>query len=1130
MSAKYVFGWICLFLFLLSQASVSCAQGIDGTMRGDVKDKSGAVVPGASVSVSREGAGEARSTQTSAVGVFHIPNLLPGTYTVTVEMQGFQKHIRRGVQLQANQIAEVGVVLELGTPETVVEVVGGAELVQTTSAQLGGSFESRLVQDLPSAVLDVNNLAILAPGVSTQSGGVTGYGGAIGGNRPRNNNFVIDGVDNNDVSVTGPLQVPIPEAVSEFTLLTNQFTAEYGHSTAGQFLTTTQSGTNNVRGQFFGFLQNRRLNAFDPLDKRAFLQGDITGKPRYDKTRVGATAGGPIIKDKLFIFGAYQFYNIGRAATPGSTIFVPTSSGFATLDQLASSSGSGVKSSIVNLIKTYVPPATNQTQTVDIQREDTGLLVPVGVGPVTPSAPDYENQHDYMINPDFVTKRHRVSGRFQYTRIRSPYIAAFPSEAFTAFFANDQRNLAISDAFTISPTMVNDFRLGYRRDIVSYPIPNPPAVPSGLDVFPNFIVQDLNLELGPNGNLPQGGGQNNYQIVDNLTMIRGRHTFKFGGELRFWVAPSDFLPRARAEYNYNTLSTFVKDYSPGFLGLRGVGSGFFAGNQKAVYSYIQDDWKVTPNLTLNLGLRYEWTSQPRDAATQTLNAISTLPGTPLIFDKPQSDKNNWGPRIGFAWDVFGDRKTSLRGGFAWAYDQVFQNLPLLQLPPQLQQELDLDTACSLSPAPAYCATLDQRGLEDRGGLGFIAGGGIRPIPIPPITQADARAATQGLILKNTAPESYTYSLALQRELRPDLAVEFRYVGTRGVHLPVQVRLNARKDIGVIGQFIPTYLNASEVPGVVPATAPTLAGLQAQSTRTYSAFGFLSNLTAFPPIGNSIYHGGSVELTKRMSSGLMLKANYTWSKAIDDSTNELFTSIVNPRRPQSHTNLRPERGLSAIHHEHHLATSWVWDLPRFRHSAVLDKFLGGWVSTGTFLAETGQFVTPLSFADANLNGDTAGDRAIVNPSGSGLTVTGVNRVCANASGATSIAGTCPSGSSVVGYVAINPNARFVQAQLGTRANSGRNILETAGINNWNMGIFKNTYISETKFIQFRIDMVNVFNHRQPSLGLGTVEEYTDAAINTPDLVGVRTTNPNFGNSAALLSGGNRTITLGLKIFF
>ena len=345
-------------------------------------------------------------------------------------------------------------------------------------------------------MLDVNNLAILAPGATTQSGGVTGWGGAIGGNRPRNNNFVIDGVDNNDVSLTGPLQTPIPEAVSEFTLLTNQFTAEYGHSTAGQFLTTTQSGTNDLHGQFFGFLQNRKMNAFDPLDKKAFLQGDLSGKPRFDETRVGATAGGPIIKDKLFIFGAYQFYNVGRAATPGSAIFVPTSAGLATLEQLASSAGSGVKSSIVGLIKQYVPPATSQSKTVNIQREDTGALVPVGVGSVTPSAPDFENQHDFMINPDFVTGPHRVSGRFQYTRIRQPWVAPFPSPAFTASYANDQRNLAISDTFTISPTMVNDFRVGYRRDL-KLSDPQSAADSSWAGCLPQFCGAGSESGIGP---------------------------------------------------------------------------------------------------------------------------------------------------------------------------------------------------------------------------------------------------------------------------------------------------------------------------------------------------------------------------------------------------------------------------------------------------------------------------------------------------------------------------------------------------------------------------------------------------------------------------------------------------------
>lgn len=1121
--------WVlCCSLLLLLTFGYGFAQGIDGTLRGEVKDASGALVPNASVTVTNEGTGQTRSTVTTDFGVFNVPGLLPGLYTVTVELQGFKKHVHRGVDVKANQVSEVGVQLETGGVELTVEVQARSELVQITTSQLGGTFEARAVQDLPNPIVDPNNLAILAPGVATQSGGVTGYGGSIGGNRPRNNNFVTDGVDNNDISITGPLQTAIPEAVAEFTLLTNQFSAEYGHSTAGQFVITTQSGTNQLHGQAFAFLNNRKLNAFDPLDKKAFLQGDLTGKPRYDEVRTGATAGGPIRRDQLFLFGAFQYRTIGRASTPGSAISVPTAAGYSMLDALAASAATGVKSSMVGILKTYAPPATAQTASVNVLTED-GRTVAIPVGTVTPVAPDYESQYDFMINPDWVTDRHRVSGRFQYTRLRQPYIAPFPNPAFSAFFARDQRSVTFTDSWTISPTRINDFRAGYRRSVDGYPVPSltPPA---GLDVFPNFVIQNLNLELGPNGNLPQGSIQNNYQVLDTLTTSRGSHTFKAGGEFRWIISPGDFLPRSRGEYNHNTLSTFVKDYAPGNLGLRGVGSGFFAGNQRAFYGFVHDDWQVHPRVTLNLGLRYEWTSHARDAEKQTLNSISSAPGTPLIFDKPATDKNNWSPRAGFAWDLFGDRKTSIRGGGAIAYDVVFQNLTLLQLPPQLQQELDLDTACTIAPTPAYCATLDRSGLDDRGGRGFVAGGGIRPIPIPPVTQADARAATQGIILKNTAPTTYTWTLSVQRELAPDLAVETRYVGTRGLKLFVQRRLNARRGIEDIGQSLPTFFSRSEVPAVM-STAVTQASLTAQATRTYSSLGFQSNLTAFPPIGNSIYHGGSVEVTKRMSKGIMVRGSYTWSKTIDDSTNELFTSVVNPRRPQSHTNNRPERGLSAIHHEHHFVTSWVWDMPRLQ-STILDRTIGGWSISGTYLAETGQPVTPLSFSDANLNGDTAGDRAIINPNGSGLTVTGFDRVCANAAGLTTIiAGTCPATNpNVVAYVAKNPTAKYVQAGPGTKTNSGRNILTTAGLNNWNLGLFKNFGITEDWKVQFRASMINVFNHRQPSLGLGSVEGFNDNAINGPGLVSVTEGNQDFMKPQNLFTGGNRAITLGLKLFF
>ncbi len=1135
----FVFGAL---LVATTTATSALAQGIDGTLRGEVKDQTGALVPGATVTVKNESTALQRAMETSAVGTFNFPNLLVGLYSLTVEAKGFTKYVRSGIEVKANQVTDVTANLQLGSAATVVEVTGGAPLVQTTTSQLSTSWESRQITDIPLPALsgDPQNLAIFQTGTTTQSGGVVGVGGSIGGNRPRNNNFVVDGIDNNDVSITGPLQPVIPDAVAEFTLLTNQFSAEYGHSTAGQFIQTTKSGTNALHGDGFWFMNNRRLNSLDNLTSAAIGRGDLPGKPRFDQNRVGGTLGGPIKKDKLFVFGAFQYTLINQASTPGNASLVPTAGGFSTLNSLASTAGTGVSQVGVGVLTANLPPAPAASKTVNVFNAATGTNVPIPVGVETPAAPSFLHQHDFQINGDYNTTRHRISGRVSYDRQRQPNVAAFPLPKFTSSSNTDYRSVTFADVFSISPQLVNEFRAGYRRLAFGLAVPDLPK-PGGLDVFPNFIIEELQgLQIGPNGNAPQSRISNAYQMTDTVSYVRGRHSLKGGVDYRWYIAPGLFLPRARGEYRYSDLNTFVKDLTPNNLNLRGVGDGSFAGNEKAIYWFLQDDVKVNPRLTLNLGLRYEYTSNPRDDQKQLLDAVANLanpttPGLPpLIFGLPRTDKNNWGPRLGFAWDVFGDHKTAVRGGVAKAYDVIFQNLPLLQLPPQLQQELGTDQVCALASRPAWCAT----------GTGFIQSGGLPGVFIPQtLSQAAARAGTQGLIVDTVAPESYTWSLSVQRELGNGWGVEARYVGTRGLKLPAQIRRNARL-VPSASLFLPTYFSASQVPATVPAAAPNLAAFLAAAVRPYAADGFFANITAFDPLGSSIYHGGSIEVTRRMSglgrwgNGLFLKSGYTWSKAIDNSTNELFTSQINPRRPEDFGNLGPERGLSAIDHRNKFTLAFIYELPRYNGTnGLVKEFLNQWQVSSSYIAETGQPVTALSFIDANGNGDAAGDRAILNPAGAGLTTTDVSSVCRDSvTGATSIVApaACPS-SRTVGYMAQNSAARFVRARPGAKTNTGRDTLTTAGINNWNVAIFKNTKISESKSIQFRADMINAFNHAQPILGVGTINNFNANAINGTGLALVGN-NPDFMKPQNLFSSGNgqapfeRVIQFGLKLIF
>jgi hypothetical protein len=1127
--------WVFAGVLLLGMSSPAWAQGIDGTLRGEIKDPSGALVPGAKVTVTNEKTRLERSMASSSVGTFNFSNLLVGTYTVTVELQGFKKYVAPGVEVKANQVAEVPVALEVGATATVVEVTGAGAMVQTTTAQLSTSWDSRQLTEIPLPDLggDPMNLAIFQTGASTQSGGVVGVGGSIGGNRARNNSFVLDGIDNNDVGVTGPMQGVIPDAVAEFTLLTNQFSAEYGHSTAGQFIETTKSGTNNLHGDAFEYLNNRRLNTVDNLTAQAIASGQLPGKPRYDRNQFGGTLGGPIKRDKVFLFGAFQYTGTFLASTPGAATYVPTAAGFSALDALAAAPGSGVSQTTVGILKSYLPPAPAASGSEDVIDDATGQKVPIDIGVLTPSAPNYNRTYNWNFNLDVNTVRHRFSGRFLFDRYRAPNSPMLPLPKFMGTYLGDARSATFADAFTISPQVINEFRAGFRRTNGVWDVPNLPA-PAALDVFPNFEVDSLNLNLGPEGNSPQFGFTNLYQAADTVSWQHGRHTLKGGVDFRVWIAPESFLPRARGEYDWSTLDSYVKDLVPdgGNGALRGVGTSVFAGNQHAIYWFLQDDIKVRPNFTLNLGLRYEYMTNARDAATQALNSTANLTSptqsgfAPLLFNIPKTDTNNWAPRFGFAWDVFGNHKTSIRGGAGVAYDVIFQNLVLLQLPPELQSEFNPDIVCASSAPPSWCAS----------GTGFVAGGALPASGFVVASKPtdEARAETQSLIVDTVAPKTYSWALSIQRELGGNWLVEARYVGTHALELPMQVRRNAKVPPPA-DLFLPTYFSDSEVPATVSLTAPSRADFSAAAVRPYASDGFYGNITAFDPVGSSIYHGGSFEVTRRTgklgrwANSLFLKAGYTYSKTIDNSTNELFSSYVNPRRPQDFLNLRDERGLSALDHRQKFTLAFTYQLPKYTGSSGFGKgFLNGWELGSSFIAESGQPVTPLSFTDSNGNGDSAGDRAILNPNGHGLTASDVNIVCRDSvTGATSIVASCGS-SRTVGYVAVDPTAKFVAAYPGARATTGRDILTTAGINNWNMTIFKDTHITESKYIQFRLEMINAFNHPQPSVGSGNIWQLGTNAMNY-GLVYVGD-NPDFMKPFNLFSTGSRYIQFGLKFIF
>jgi len=1134
-----------LLVALTLLGSFAFAQRATGTLRGQVLDPQGAAVSSAKVTITNEDTGVTQSLQTTSAGTWNLPSVIPGTYSVAVEATGFKSLVKKNVVVLADQENVADTQLQLGVTSETVEVSGGAVEVQTTSSTLNDNYDSHDVLNLPSAGGVLNgsplNLAVLSPNVVATPGGTTGIGGSVGGMRPRDNNFTVDGIDDNNLGVTGNTSTVIPDAVSEFAVQTNQFSAEYGHSAGGQYNLVTKTGTNAWHGSGEEYFQNRNLNSVDNLTKQAIQAGTLPGIPAYDNNRLGGTIGGPLVKNKWFLFGAYEYTDLHGQGAP-TPLLAPTASGLSLLQSLA------VDQSVKDILANYpVAPANDAGfQTVNGQNIPIGNLVII--------SPQLQHEHDAQVNTDYTRGNHQYAARFLFNHSQFILPTNSTQQQFNQIQTNDSRKISLSDTWSINNNWVSDFRLGY--SFFHQNNANPcSACP------PDITIVNLGqVTVGPGDN--QFNKQNTYQVRDTLSWAHGKHTFKFGGEYLHFIYPQFFLSRSNGDYWYSSLQPLINDQVADVGGrvLRGAGTGSFLGTQSAVYGFIQDDYKVTPRLTLNLGLRYEYWTNPLGSSTQSLNAISNVPGV-IDFHNPKTDKNNFGPRIGFAYDPTGSGKTAIRGGFGISYDVKFQNFVSITLPPQLFSELNPGNACTLSPLPSWCTT----------GNGFLAGGGLPQTFIPPATQADARALTASYIDDTVMPKTLTWSLGVQRELYRNATLEVRYLGTRGLELPIQYRRNFTSYFDAGGTPLPTYLRASDIPATFTASTPTDAQYNSFSCFTnpyanctldpnfsnnqYLKYGFFSNVTSDPPKGSSIYHGGSVAFTQRFQHGLSVNANYTYSHAIDNGTNEFFTSLLNPRRAQDTNQLGQDRSNSDLDVRHKFALSWTYELPKAK---VENKFLGallnGYQVGSVFLAQSGQPVTLQSGIDANGNGDTAGDRVVLNPFGSGNTGSDVFPVCAATAGTTSGAavGTTYLGTAVIanpnatngcaanplqsitfdpaiGYTPVNPNARYVVAGPAALATVGRNSIRTPGFGVLNLSIFKNTHFTETAYLQLRAEFFNVLNHPNYTLSNGNV--FSTAGITTA------TTTPgyvlpfdsNFLNSH-LFSGGQRTVTLGVKMIF
>lgn len=1059
-------------------SAFSAAQQTSGDLVGTIVDPTGASVPGATVVVTNEATGVATTTKSGAAGEYRASNLLPGRYDVTANAPGFQQSELKGISVELNKTSTSNVKLGIGTSQSVEVSAEAGAVLDTTSTNLTTTFSNEELGTLPTASIGgagqsgVLNVSLLSPGVASSGGLGIGVGPSVGGQRPRNNNFEIEGIDNNNKAVTGPLVYLPNDAVGDFTLITSQFSPEFGHSSGGQFNTTVVSGTNHFHGKLYEYFQNRNLDA------ASGIAGGKVPALRYDNNRYGGQLGGPILKDKLFFFANFERNTIGQSV--GGFLCVPTAGGIATLNSLAPSFSATNLSQYLQ----YTPGANylggaqvtdandnacasgNPGPQVLTVTDAAGASHDVALGNYQLNAPAPTDFKTLVASADYnISSKDSLRLRYIYNTESATDIAA----AIPTFYVPTPSKFylfALSYYHTFTPNLTNEFRVGFNRYAntlgagkFNYP---------GLDQFPTFQFYDQGfITVGPDGNAPQFTIQNLYQATDNVSFVRGKHTIKIGFDGRKYISPQGFTQRARGDYEYAALDQFLHDLAPDANGFaeRSTGNHTYYGDQTALYGYGNDTWRITPTVTINAGLRYEFTSVPIGEREQALNSVASVPGL-IDFHAPRPAYTSFAPRLGVNWAP--DQKTSIRAGFGIAYDVLFDNLGTLSFPPQLSQTNDVGTN------PAY----------PFGAPNFLANGGLPPggaTNVTVLSAADARAATSAYLPDQVVPYAETYTLTVQRTIGSAYTAEIGYVGTRGIHLPTQDQLNIQPRVTAQNQLFTSLTGGTSVTAAPGAN--TLAALNQLSNivPAFKAAGFTSKITSYQPYSSSNYNGLVTNLTRRFQHGLQMNLSYTWSKTMDDATDEVFATVLTPRRPQNSQNVAADYSRSALDRTNRISLELLYDLPYGKTSSnfIKKNIIGNWTVTPIYTYESPEYVTVLSGDNANLNGDSGAaiDRTIINPSGIKGTSSGVSPVYAS-----NLAGNCGAGvteckGNLVGYVAKNPTAYYIQAGKGTLPTAGRNTLPIRPIDNIDLALYKRVTFFDHYAFELGAQAFNVLNHAQ-----------------------------------------------------
>jgi hypothetical protein len=1079
--------WIVILIALLSTAVMAQT----GSIAGSVTDPSGAALQNVQITVRNLATNAVRVVTSSDVGSYTIPNLAPGNYEVTFETTGFKTLKYSHVVVTVAEVVPLRAEFTIKGAAETVEVKGLIESpVEVESSQVSNIVDTTRMMNLPLLTRNPYELVLLSPGAIQSNTRLGGF--AVNGSRERNNNFLLDGTDNNDTSVPGGAGGVIslnPEATQEFRVITNNFLPEYGRNTGAIIDIVTKGGSNEFRGDAYWY---GRYNGFGGA--RDFFNTPPDRQNPYVRNQFGFSFGGPIWKDKTFFFVNNEFQRF-RTTLTNNTV-VPTDafkSGVFTYNDAENGPVSvnlDNPNDPSNLTGLSLDPTTQKI--LALYPQQNGAAIDATRGWYYFPSRSAQDVYNLTTRLDHrFTDNHNVALRYAYNYFSDPnpshseFLPGLDVVSLTA------KTHGISANYTalLGTTRVNEFKAGFNRVDAPFACGGTSVFDaiSGTDRFGrgrDFILPGLNT-FGC-GSLGDSNGQSRrtgtYSLADNFTWVKGAHTLKFGSEFRFVYEDGFNAFQSRDYLTFSAFNNFgwasiagVTDPTIQNMGWMLVGladtetqSQFF--NKAAVRTptdnrkfrqreygfYAQDSWKVRSNLTLNIGVRYQFNGVPYEAGGNLSNLYVPANGpAPFTFQLAgpgsgrllyNNDFTNFEPRIGFAWDPFRKGKTSVRGAYGIFHDRIFGNLfGNARGNPPFQQDffnLPLDVIANIPfPADEISSPIVQDGV------------GIYPVLLDP---------------KLKMPYSQNWNFGVQHEVAKNVLIDLNYIGSKGSHLLRVVDGNAPNP-AIVAQLLAAGTN----PAVLVGSNLWFGGFSPSPVGNNAFYQAALNRS----IANSNYNGFQATITKRFSQGFQVQTAYTWSHAIDDGSDPLDAAAGDRSFPRNSYNLAAERGNSDFDLRHRLSINYTWELPFGKgrtHLAegMLGRIMEGFQLSGITSFQTGHPYDIFGTRDSQHTG--LSDRA---------ELIGNTRDFSGCSvgGSPLYAGIPSQTLTGVSYCA------FANPSYNTASNLGRNQFYGPRYSNFDMVLAKKTSITERVKLETRFELFNIFNHPQfyqPGNGRGT----------------------------------------------